>query len=44
MEVLIRNGVDLLQGYYIGMPILEIKDIDKNVKDDIININKEIKD
>lgn len=39
MEKLIQMGADYLQGFYLGMPEFEIKDIKKNKKREIQTIN-----
>lgn len=40
MAALIRLGVDFLQGYYIGMPEEEMRDVSPKVKQEILTLQK----
>ncbi len=42
MKILVGYGVRYMQGYYLGRPDLEIKDIDDKIKEEIRFFNREI--
>ncbi len=42
MDTLMNYGVSYMQGYYLGRPDLEVKDIDNKIKAEIRSFNKNI--